>query len=85
LRSNFRDRGIVRLQALVDDSRMEIMEDIVRRILKEELAVAFDTPAVKVERQVITIDSRRLYSVALVAKLLEVSTKRGHGHRPLLA
>ncbi len=49
------------------------MEDIVRTIVREELAAAFDTSAVRVERQVIEINPQRLYSVAAAAELLDVS------------
>jgi excisionase family DNA binding protein len=52
---------------------MASMEDIVRTIVREELAAAFDTSAVRVERQVIEINPQRLYSVAAAAELLEVS------------
>jgi hypothetical protein len=53
---------------------MESMEDIVRRIVREELELAFDTSAVRVERQVIAINPQAHYSVAKVAELLDVST-----------
>lgn len=53
---------------------MESMEDIIRRIVREELDRAFDTSAVRVERQVIATNPLAHYSVAKVAELLDVST-----------
>jgi hypothetical protein len=49
------------------------MEDIVRRVVREELAAASGAAAVRVERQVIEVNPQRLYSVAAVAELFEVS------------
>ncbi|WP_187270726.1 helix-turn-helix domain-containing protein [Lacisediminihabitans profunda] len=49
------------------------MEDIVRRIVREEIEAAFDTSAVRVERQVIAINPQAHYSVAKAAELLDVS------------
>lgn len=43
-----------------------------RRIVREELAAAFDTSAVRVERQVIEVNPQRHYSVAAVADILGV-------------
>jgi hypothetical protein len=45
----------------------------VRRIVRDELEAASGTAAVRIERQVIEVNPQRLYSVAAVAELFDVS------------
>ena len=52
----------------IDDIPTEI-----RELVKEEVRAALADETVRVERQVIVVDPRRLYSVAAVAELLGVS------------
>ena len=53
---------------------MTDIEDIVRRIAREELDKALEANTPRVIHEQVIVDERRLYSVASAAKLLEVST-----------
>jgi excisionase family DNA binding protein len=52
---------------------MDSMEDIIRRIVREEIDAAFKTAAAGVGHHVVGENPQRLYSVASVADLLGVS------------